>query len=689
MAMRMRLSAAAFAFTLAVTTTPQAVTAFSLGGCRGLAHHHGTHTSLSISYHPRGATPRIAVPSPTTTRLYTTGKSDDATNDGSNDSDENPYADPNYPDLEFVNYDDPDYSVDQGVGDDVEPYNDDATLAEIEAMREERRRKNDEFQFETYHANVLRGGERSLGEWAVFQTDTFMGEEVVKGRNPAALGVPRLLKWDKVLKVVSRGSKIVTDPDAEWRVDGERIVHEERLATLDDFPTLMMSEGSSSSSSSDRNGSPSAFSVDRTEQKDAMMDASSWGDLPSHRTRDDGGAERDDASEWTRGSDDIGSCAAGIVSAAERHRDGLHDSRGRDDYRGRGSSPLDLVPAGNDANDPRRNRRRYGRRTSSAAAAAASPSVAGAASTTYKYQISFYIQMQLCRPSTLADWIKHRNANCVDFDAEEIQSRARPAFEIFRQIVNGLAHVHSKGIIHRDLKPANIFAGDDGFLLGDFGLSKMVRDANNTHIGADNNNHPSSQTNAIILPTGYIDDNIHTAGVGTASYASPEQITSENYTTAADIYSLGLILLELFGNFTSEHERAKAFHECRRDRAVAPWMKRYYPEVSALILACTQEDWERRPTAMDIRAAGVFQEKGNGVEIFRAELRALKVEMARKDGVIQSQKEEMREKEEMIENLRRRLEEVESGMGVKAAARTVGKIPVGVDDSYSTSDDDY
>jgi len=225
--------------------------------------------------------------------------------------------------------------------------------------------------------------------------------------------------------------------------------------------------------------------------------------------------------------------------------------------------------------------------------------------------------------------------------------------------------------------------------LGDFGLSKMVIDANNTHSGADNNNNPSSQTNAIILPTGYINDNIHTAGVGTASYASPEQITSKNYTTAADIYSLGLILLELFGNFTSEHERAKAFHECRRDRVVAPWMKRYYPEVSALILACTQEDWERRPTAMDIQAAGVFQEKGNGAEIFRAELRALKVEMARKDGVIQSQKEEMREKDEMIENLRRRLAEVESGMGVKVVADTVGKSPAGVEDSSSASDDDY
>ena len=33
------------------------------------------------------------------------------------EEDENPYADPNYPELEFVNYDDPEYKVDQGFGD--------------------------------------------------------------------------------------------------------------------------------------------------------------------------------------------------------------------------------------------------------------------------------------------------------------------------------------------------------------------------------------------------------------------------------------------------------------------------------------------------------------------------------------------------------------------------------------------
>jgi hypothetical protein len=59
-----------------------------------------------------------------------------------------------------------------------------------------------------------------------------------------------LLKWDKVLKVVSRGMKISVDGLEYTKEDNEgssigvreRIVHDEKLATYDDFPTLMMSE---------------------------------------------------------------------------------------------------------------------------------------------------------------------------------------------------------------------------------------------------------------------------------------------------------------------------------------------------------------------------------------------------------------------------------------------------------------
>ena len=125
---------------------------------------------------------------------------------------------------------------------------------------------------------------------------------------------------------------------------------------------------------------------------------------------------------------------------------------------------LELVSVDNGNNSFRRSRRRRRRNNHGYLT---SPTT----SSSYRYQISMYIQMQLCNPKTLADWISERNNNnCSNYDEED---RTRSAIEIFNQIVSGLAHVHSKSIIHRDLKPANIFSGDDGtFMIGDFGLSK-------------------------------------------------------------------------------------------------------------------------------------------------------------------------------------------------------------------------
>lgn len=225
-------------------------------------------------------------------------------------------------------------------------------------------------------------------------------------------------------------------------------------------------------------------------------------------------------------------------------------------------------------------------------------------------------------------------------------------------------------------------------MIGDFGLSKMILDAND-HGAAD----IDPRANAIVIPAGYGNGNgsgNHTVGVGTASYASPEQTTSGLYGPAADVFSLGLILLELLSNFTSEHERARAFHDCRQGRDLAPWMRRDHPEAHALILACTQADWTRRPSASDIQAAGLFHEGGNGTEIFWTELRTLRMEAARKDRLIESQAERLKEKADIIEDLRRRLALI-TGVAGGSYGEKSPKDPTDPPDSFSdgSSEDDY
>ena len=53
---------------------------------------------------------------------------------------------------------------------------------------------------------------------------------------------------------------------------------------------------------------------------------------------------------------------------------------------------------------------------------------------------------------------------------------------MIREVLEGLAHMHSQGAIHRDLKPENLLLmsanrGEEGYLeikIADFGLSKII-----------------------------------------------------------------------------------------------------------------------------------------------------------------------------------------------------------------------
>jgi serine/threonine protein kinase len=121
--------------------------------------------------------------------------------------------------------------------------------------------------------------------------------------------------------------------------------------------------------------------------------------------------------------------------------------------------------------------------------------------------------------------------------------RTRERLELFVQVCGAVQHAHQKGVIHRDIKPSNVlvsrYDGTPVIKVIDFGIAKAL----------------SQPLTDKTLFTHFAQM------VGTPLYMSPEQagMSDLDVDTRSDIYSLGVLLLPLFGwrDDRSEHDDPK------------------------------------------------------------------------------------------------------------------------------------
>ncbi len=192
----------------------------------------------------------------------------------------------------------------------------------------------------------------------------------------------------------------------------------------------------------------------------------------------------------------------------------------------------------------------------------------------------------VCRVHDIAEADGRHFLSMEYVDGEDLASLLRrigrlpedKAVEIARQLCAGLQAAHDEGVLHRDLKPANVMLDGRGRAkITDFGLAGATEGIT----GAE-------------------------ARAGTPQYMAPEQASGETLSKQTDIYSLGLVLYELFTGkraleFTSVDELARL--QQSTPTSPSTHVSGLDPAVERAILRCLEPAPANRPSSAAALAA--------------------------------------------------------------------------------------
>eukprot|EP01062_Namystynia_karyoxenos_P047287 TRINITY_DN3556_c0_g1_i1.p1 TRINITY_DN3556_c0_g1~~TRINITY_DN3556_c0_g1_i1.p1 ORF type:complete len:391 (+),score=146.85 TRINITY_DN3556_c0_g1_i1:111-1283(+) len=170
-----------------------------------------------------------------------------------------------------------------------------------------------------------------------------------------------------------------------------------------------------------------------------------------------------------------------------------------------------------------------------------------------------------------------------------------------QEVLAGLHHLHTAGggLIHRDLKPSNILVNADGVCkIADFGVATFL-----------------SQQQKMAF-----------TAVGSTAYMSPERVRGDGYTTACDIWAVGLSVAELaIGHFPlgGKDSHTPLFELCSliaEERATVHWPQvctSGFPpscELRDFVAKCMIQKPEKRPSAMQLLGHS-FIKKHSAMEV--------------------------------------------------------------------------
>lgn len=208
-----------------------------------------------------------------------------------------------------------------------------------------------------------------------------------------------------------------------------------------------------------------------------------------------------------------------------------------------------------------------------------------------------YIQMELCGIN-LRQYLDKRNSAIYN----NMTSSPSSDFDIFQdidedlelnhfsQILEGVKYIHTQNMIHRDLKPQNILFSLDGkrLKIGDFGLATLHQHQNQEQLQDDS----SSSTELQVVTK-------HTTGLGTSIYAAPEQQNRLDYDHRVDMFSLGIIMFELFFPVLTEMERVDIIRGLKERNYLPENFAKRWPSFAKIILRLASGFVQERPASVE------------------------------------------------------------------------------------------